>query len=84
MRYSPLIEAVFTPCGRRLYLFFLATPDSPGGMLRMGTTFSSEVNDVFEHIPPYRMPTKLVWSKDGLFVRTSTAPTGVLRLGLVE
>jgi len=84
MRYSPLIEAVFTPCGRRFYLFFLATPDSPGGMLRMDTTFSSEVNDVFEHIPPYRMPTKMVWSKDGLFVRTSTAPTGVLRLGLVK
>ena len=84
MRHSPLIEAVFTPCGRRLYLFFLATSNSPGGMLRMDTTFSNEVNDVFEHIPTYRMPKVMVWSKDGLFVQTSTAPTGVLRLGLVE
>ena len=83
MRYSPLLEAVFTPCGRRFYALFLATPDSPGGMLRMGTILSSDMNDLFEHIPPYRMPTKMVWSKDGLFVQTSTTPVGVLRLGLV-
>jgi len=84
IRSSPMIEALFTPCGRRFYAFFLATPDSPGGMLRMDTTFTTEVNDSFSNVPPYRLPTKMVWSKDGLFVRTSTLPTGVLRLGLVE
>ena len=84
IRSSPMIEALFTPCGRRFYALFLATPDSPGGMLRLDTTFTSEVNDTFSNVPPYRLPTKMVWSKDGLFVRTSTVPTGVLRLGLVE
>lgn len=84
MRWSPLIEAVFTPCGRRFYAFFLATEDSPGGMLRLDTTFPTEVNDIFSNIPPYRLPTKVVWSKDGLFVHTATKPGGVLRLGLVE
>ena len=83
MRWSPLMEAVFTPCGRRFYVFFLATDRSPGGMLRMDTTFGTEVNDVFSNIPPYRLPSKMVWSKDGLFVQTATTPTGVLRLGLV-
>lgn len=84
VRSSPLIEAVFTPCGRRFYAFFLATEYSPGGMLRLDTTFTNEVNDTFYNIPPYRLPTKAVWSKDGLFVHTATKPGGVLRLGLVE
>jgi hypothetical protein len=84
IRWSPLVEAVFTPCGRRFYALFLATPDSPGGMLRMDTTFVGEVNRVFSNMPPYRLPTKMAWSKDGLFVQTSTTPVGVLRLGLVD
>ena len=84
LRLSPLKEAVFTPCGRRFYAFFRATDRSPGGMLRLNTTFTNEVNDTFHHVPPYRLPSKVVWSKDGLFVHTSTVPVGVLRLGLVE
>ena len=83
IRSSPMIEALFTPCGRRFYAFFLATPDSPGGMLRIDTAFGSEANDVFSNVPPYRLPTKMAWSKDGLFVQTSTTPVGVVRLGLV-
>jgi hypothetical protein len=84
VRSSPLKEAVFTPCGRRFYAFFMATEYSPGGMLRLDTTFTNEVNDTFFNIAPYRLPSKAVWSKDGLFVHTSTVPVGVLRLGLVE
>ncbi|MGB1600962.1 MAG: hypothetical protein ACPIOQ_49950, partial [Promethearchaeia archaeon] len=84
MRWSPLMEAVFTPCGRRFYAFFLATEHSPGGMLRLDTTFPSEVYDTFCNIPPYRLPSTAVWSKDGLFVHTATKPGGVLRLGLAE
>jgi hypothetical protein len=82
---SPITDAVFSPCGRKFYAFFIATTGSPGGVLEIDTSYGCWGLSHFDNVQPYRMPSKAVWStNDGLFVQTATAPVGVLRLGLVE
>ena len=85
MMRSPIMDTVFSPCGRAFYAFFVATTGSPGGVLEIDTSYGCWGQGHFDDVPPYRMPSKVAWSKNGgLFVQTATAPVGVLRLGFVE
>lgn len=82
---SPIMDAVFSPCGRKFFAFFVATTGSPGGVLEIDTSYGCWGMGHFENVQTYRMPSKVAWSRNGgLFVQTATAPVGVLRLGLVE
>jgi len=83
--HSPIMDAVFSPCGRKFFAFFVATTGSPGGVLEIDTSYGCWGLGHFENVQPYRMPSRVAWSRNGgLFVQTATAPVGVLRLGLVE
>jgi len=85
MLYSPIMDVVFSPCGRRFFAFFVATTGSPGGVLSIDTSYGCWGLGHFEDVQSYRMPSKVAWSQNGgMFVQTATAPVGVLRLGLVE
>ena len=82
---SPIMDTVFSPCGRKFFAFFVATTGSPGGVLDIDTSYGCWGMGHFENVQTYRMPSKAAWSRNGgLFVQTATAPVGVLRLGLVE
>lgn len=96
LKHGYLAKVVFTPCGRRVFAFFMGNAGySRGGVLEIGSSLllSPHREDVYplhgKHLCRYTVswgdtpdvPANAAWSNDGLFVATWSG--GVLRMGLV-
>ncbi len=94
MEHGYLEKVRFTPCGRRVFAFFMGNPRSKDGVLEIGPAVllgdrcgwgESDYKDHCHYTTSRGdtpdVPGNVVWSNDGLFVATLSG--GVMRMGLV-
>lgn len=94
MKHGSLANVVFTPCGRRVFAFFMGNFVTISGVLEIGpSVLLADCGDARRSVRDDHcrfttacgdfpdVPANVIWSNDGLFVETTCG--GVLHMGLV-